>query len=532
MTNNDLNHEINDAIKRITDSSQPLDMLIIGGGITGAGIFQQAARAGLRVLLVEQQDYAWGTSSRSSKLVHGGLRYLAEGQIAMTRDSVNIRETLLKQAPGLVKPLSFIMPHYSRTFPGPWVFNRLLDIYDWLAGNRQHRFYKPEILQTLLPPIESEKTLGGTQFHDAITDDSRLVLRLIAEGKKAGGTALNYCTAEDIKQEQAHWSVLIACSEEQDKETVIKTSTVINATGVWVNKLRKVPDKHSAIRPLRGSHLVLPFWKLPLSHSVTLPHPEDNRPIYAYPWSGVTVLGTTDLDHHSSLNKEPSISTEEVDYLLSAAQKLFPKQALQKQDILSTWAGIRPVISSGKGLAPSREKREHSLWNDNGLISISGGKLTTFHQIAREVLAVFYKQYPDKRIQNDSDQPIFRHVPLKHHWYRKTGEELAQWLEGCYGKGAETVLLQAHDQEIERIYNTNWLWCQLRWALKHEQVKHLDDLLLRRTRLGLTLPFGGKRLLPQLENLFKEELNWTKDRWQQEKNRYQTIWSRNYSVPA
>ena len=390
----------------LTKDPQQWDLVVVGGGITGAGIFREAAHLGLKVLLVEQKDFAWGTSSRSSKMVHGGLRYLGSGQFGLANDSVKERQNLMAELPGLVDPLPFMMGHYKGVFPGPWIFNKLLAIYDYMAGKRYRHFFNKGIRDYLVPGMNADHLKGVTQFSDAVTDDARLVMRVIQAGQVDKGLAINYLKAVEVlkgtQKDQKKVTGLVLKDLDTDSTIQVRAKVVINATGAWTDELRMMMGADKVIRPLRGSHLVVPFWRLPVAFSVSFFHPKDKRPVFVFPWEGVTVIGTTDLDHHADSAKEASISNAEVAYLLDAANQQFPESQLQEQDIRSTWSGVRPVVSkqsvrkkrseSGQSIdlakpaKPSDEKREHAVWDDSGLISVAGGKLTTYRLIAMDVL--------------------------------------------------------------------------------------------------------------------------------------------------
>ncbi len=261
------------------------DLIVVGGGITGAGILREAARRGWRCLLVEQRDFAWGTSSRSSKMVHGGLRYIAKGQFGLTRDSVRERQRLLGEAPGLVDPLSFIMPHYQGGFPGPRVFGTLLSLYDALAGRRNHLFHRLEELRYLAPGLKEDRLLGGTRFQDAVTDDARLVMRVLGEARAEGGEALNGLKVIELDRRDGRVQGLVAEDRESGERFTFRSRAVALATGAWADALRQ---KHGSehIRPLRGSHLLLPAWRLPVTHAFSFMHGQDKRPVFVFPWEG------------------------------------------------------------------------------------------------------------------------------------------------------------------------------------------------------------------------------------------------------
>lgn len=513
-------------LHQLRAGNNQFDVIVIGGGITGAGIAREAAGSGLKTLLVEQQDFAWGTSSRSSKMVHGGLRYLGSGQFALTRAAVRERQRMLAEAPGLVDPLPFVMPHFRKQFPGPRLFGVLLWVYDRIAGQRtRRRLTAGETLQWI-PGLTQTGLVAGNAFMDAITDDARLVQRTLEEARQDGACCVNYVKVDQLLREngQAHGVRLVDQNDPMAGTFSAQANVIINATGTWADKLLPSAAK---IRPLRGSHLVVPHAVLPVACSVSLMHPDDGRPVFAFPWHGTTVLGTTDLDHELNLDQEPHITQPEVDYLLKIAASLFPEHPIGPDDILSSWAGVRPVVSSGEGKAPSRENREHVIWDDQGVISVAGGKLTTFRLIAREVLHQCQNYLPSLELRPAklpvfaSAPPLSRPAEINHTtWHR---------LQGYYGQKLPQVLEAG---PLVPVDGSDTLWAEVIWAAEHADVVHLDDLLLRRTRLGLTLPKGGQALLGQVREYCGPVLGWDDAVWKSELERYQGIWQSAYTPPA
>jgi glycerol-3-phosphate dehydrogenase len=509
--------------------SGPWDMIIIGGGITGAGILREATRLGMRALLVEQRDFAWGTSSRSSKLVHGGLRYLKEGKLSLTRDSVHEREQLLQEGPGLIDPLGFLLTVYKGDNPGRWTYAMGLTVYDLLALRWDHEYYSPQDFKLLAPHISLDDLKGGFRFGDAQTDDARLTLRVIREAVADGAVAINYVKALEILYDQEHVNGVRLLNMIDGCQSEAYSSVVINATGVWADALRKKAGEASLIRPLRGSHLIFPNWRFPVAQAVSFLHPIDQRPVFIFPWEGVTLVGTTDVDHTDSPDSEPTISPDEVGYLMAAVEYQFPSLSITLDDVISTYSGIRPVISSGK-LDPSDESRDHCILEDNGLYTVTGGKLTTFRLIALDVLRAIRHRIPelpepshDMAVLNQIDQDLPGCNDLRDTCRRR--------LLGRYGSDATELVKNAHAGELEKIPGTDYLWAELRWAARAEGVCHLDDLLLRRTRLGLILPAGGADIMPVVKEICQTELEWSNSQWLKESTEYQILISTRYSLP-
>ena len=531
--------------------SEPWDMLIIGGGITGAGIAREAARRGLAVLLIEQKDFAWGTSSRSSKMVHGGLRYIASGDYKTTLLSVRERERMLSEAEGLVNEMHYVMPHYKGKFPPPWIFNTLLRVYDKIAGKRYFKYFKKDAFLRLNPNIKQDNFLGASQFSDAVTDDSRLVMRVLDEAIHDGAQAINYLKAESlITNEQGlvvGATLKDTASKDKDQTYKVHAKVVVSATGAWADTLRMQAREqteqsfHKQIRPSRGSHLVVSQERLPTSQAYTFLHPADKRAVFVYPWENRTVLGTTDLDHPPLNDEEVGITSAEVDYLLAATNSLFDDTDLNREDVISTWAGVRPLIAdsgNGKRVSPSKEKRDHSVWLDNNLVTVSGGKLTTFRLIALDVLKKCQKvlaldNSATQNLNTNSDQ-VFNNPTPTHAKFVTLPADLQQRLQGFYGRKLDTLLKLAHEEDLAYVTDSNTIWAEIRFAARLEQVIHLDDLLLRRTRLGLILPHGAMTPLisARLKQICQQELGWDEQKWQQEVARYTELWQRYYHLPA
>lgn len=509
------------------------DLLIIGGGITGAGILREATRLGLRTLLVEAEDFASGTSSRSSKMVHGGFRYLKNGQVRMTYISVRERERLVKEGRGLVTPLGFLMASYrGDKLPG-WVFGLGLIAYDLLAGSWSHRQYDAIDMHELCPILSLDGLGGGFRYFDAQTDDARLVLRLVQESIRRGGTAINYTRAISLlrtKSGQVCGAVLQDCAPGGFNRTVeIQARVVINAAGAWADDLRTQIGQRSRLRRLRGSHVIFPAHRLPLTRAVNVWHPRDQRPVFAVPWEGVTLLGTTDIDLDCPLEAETAISPQEIDYLLEAAHFAFPGQSLDPSDIQATFAGVRPVIDTGC-TDPSKESREHVLWQEDGLLTVAGGKLTTFRCMATDALNRVRRLLPDLP-KIDSQARVLDSPPLEVAAPAELSPAVRLRLAGRHGANLPEILSAANVDELSPVDGTPVLWAELRWAARSEAVIHLSDLLLRRARLGLLLPRGGQGVLPRVRDIAQQELGWDDARWEEEEQNYVNLWQSCYYLP-
>ncbi len=513
----------------INSISNDWDLIVIGGGITGAAILREAVRYGLRTLLIEKNDFAWGTSSKSSKLVHGGLRYLKQGRFLLTRAAVKEREALLQEAPGLVEPIKFCVPVFSGQSPGKWALETGLTMYDIIAGKKQHRYNDKADFSGFIPGIRADGLTGGFSFFDARSDDTRLVMRLINDAIAHGGWALNYTRAAQIlRNDKGRLTGVRASDPETGRTRDLTTGAVINATGAWVETLHPSPKKGYRLRPLRGSHLVFPADKLPVPCGISYMHPEDKRAVFIIPWEGAVLAGTTDLDHTAELDIEPRISAGEARYLMKGIRSLFPDLDISLHDCLASFAGIRPVLSHSDR-PPSSESREHGVWTDEGLVSVTGGKLTTFRRLAWDALMAARPFLPE--FSTGSRAPAFEKIPVPEIPGGQLSGKILRRLYGRYGMAARQITENAQTGDLSEIPGTRTLWAELPHVAANEFARHLEDILLRRVRLGLLLVSGGMQHMDHIKRLLSPVLPWDDNRWTEEIERYAKLWTRCYAPP-
>jgi glycerol-3-phosphate dehydrogenase len=301
---------------------------------------------------------------------------------------------------------------------------------------------------------------------------------------------------------------------------------VVSATGAWADELRKQVHGPGRLRVLRGSHIFLPQSKLPLTRAVTFLHPRDGRPVFILPWEGVTLVGTTDMDHAVAPSTDLRISVAEAQYLLESVTHAFPDLGLTLEDVQSTLAGIRAVVDTGK-TDPSKESREYVLWNEAGLLTVSGGKLTTFRLMAQTALRAVRAALPE-HTHLRSDERVLDPLPAETSLC-DVPPDLRLRLMGRYGAEACNLVYAAQKGELVPISPSPSLWAELRWAARSEGVVHLDDLLARRVRLNINLPEGGVRELENIRKIVQPELGWNDERWDEEAERYRHIWDDYYS---
>ncbi len=377
----------------------------------------------------------------------------------------------------------------------------------------------------------TDNLLGGYHYFDAQTDDARLVLRVILEavraGARNGSAALNYACVEGLLRDrsgQVHGIQLHDQVGGRLKE--VRAPVVINATGAWADQLRAHIEAEAQLRPLRGSHLFFPRDKLPVTQMISFLHPIDRRPVFAYPWEGVTLVGTTDVDQGEAVHSDPCLSLGEVEYLMQAVTHAFKPLNLGLNDVQSTLSGIRAVVNTGQA-NPSKESREFVLWDEQGLLTVTGGKLTTFRLMAHDALRAVRKRLPDHPRFNAKERVL---DPIDVTPIEQLDPIAQARLFGRYGADTLELINAAKADELHPIGTSPSLWAELRWAARAEGVVHLDDLLLRRVRLGLIAPQGGLPLMDRIRAIAQPELGWDDERWHVEAMNYSRVWRESYSI--
>ncbi|MGD8607610.1 MAG: glycerol-3-phosphate dehydrogenase/oxidase, partial [Myxococcales bacterium] len=364
---------------------EEVDVVVIGGGITGAGIVRDAARRGLRVAMFEQNDIAYGTSSRSSKLIHGGLRYLESYEFSLVFESVSERRVVLDLAPHLVNPLAFLFPVYQGARKSLRMISAGMWLYDGLAlfrSPKRHQTLKPKEVAEQEPILKQEGLQGAPLYYDCSTDDARLTLETVIDAIRNDGVAVNWARVDALtKDDHGRVSGVVVRNVRDGSLKEVKSHTVINATGPWTDEVLGMsgPRTGKLLRPTKGIHIVVERAKLPVQHAVVLFHPIDRRVLFALPWGERTYVGTTDTDYEGTPGKEAA-TLADVDYLIEAANHYFPNNHLHRDDVISTWAGLRPLIAPEpevSEISESQVSREHQIViGEDGLITIAGGKLT------------------------------------------------------------------------------------------------------------------------------------------------------------
>jgi len=375
---------------------EEVDVAIVGGGITGAGIARDAARRGLRVALFELDDLAYGTSSRSAKLIHGGLRYLESYQFSLVFESVSERRVLLDLAPHLVNPLAFLFPVYEGSRRNLKKIGAGLWLYEGLSlfrSPKKHHRLKPDEVAKIEPILNQEGLEGAALYYDCSTDDARLTLESALDAAEHGAVIVTHAPVRGfLKDEGGRVSGVIVENARDHQTREMRAHVVINATGPWTDLTLAMsgPQSREVLRPTKGIHIVVEAQKLPVKHAVICFHPTDDRALFAVPWGERTYIGTTDTDYDGTPGEEHA-TLEDVDYLLLALKASFPDYPIGRNDIIATWAGVRALIApkpSDAEVAESAVSREHEIIvGEDGLITIAGGKLTTYRKMAEEVMA-------------------------------------------------------------------------------------------------------------------------------------------------
>ncbi|MEM0996008.1 MAG: glycerol-3-phosphate dehydrogenase/oxidase [Bacteroidota bacterium] len=499
------------------------DLLVIGGGITGAGIALDAASRGLKTLLVEMQDFGAGTSSRSTKLIHGGLRYLKQFEFKLVREVGRERAILFRNAPHIVIPEKMLLPVYRGGS-----FNRLslrfgLWFYDRLAGvKRSERRKMLNRAQTMVQePLLSGKNLQGAGIYSEYrTDDARLVIEVIKTAVREGATALNYCRAEELTYADGKVTGAQVRDLVTDASHQVRAQYVVNAAGPWVDGIRKLDgsEKGKRLHHTKGVHLVVPHKRLPLRQATYIDAP-DGRMVFIIPRQLWTYIGTTDTSFKGDL-AHPRTTAADVRYLLEATNTAFSEAKITQADISSTWAGIRPLIHE-EGKSPSELSRKDEIfYSDTGLVTIAGGKLTGFRKMAEKVVDVVAERM--NRAGGNVGRCVSDQIGLEggslgnrrslaefvEHLQRESGvaRKEVEWLAGLFGSNARQILDWAAELEGEEELRITR--AAVRYAVEHEGARTLGDFFIRRSAL---LYFGREWIAPVLDLVADELRTWLGD---------------------
>ncbi|HEY5743999.1 MAG TPA: glycerol-3-phosphate dehydrogenase/oxidase [Terrimicrobiaceae bacterium] len=489
------------AIDRI-ENTKSWDFLVIGGGATGLGVAVDAAARGYSVLLVEQDDFAKGTSSRSTKLVHGGVRYLKQGNISLVLEALRERGLLCENAPHLVHHLSFIVPIYS-WWEGPF-YGIGMKIYDRLAGklglNPSQVLSREETLRRI-PTLEPSGLQRGVEYYDGQFDDSRLAVNLAQTIFDLGGAAVNYMPVNALIKEDDLVVGARVRDLESGKEHTVRAKVVVNATGVFTDSVRKMdePDAKSVVTASQGSHVVLPKSFLPGKSAIMVPHTPDGRVLFAVPWHDYVVVGTTDVPV-DNIQREPTPMDEEIGFILTNAAKYLSKPPTRK-DVLSAFAGLRPLVKVGDAKSTATLSRDHTiLISNSGLLTIAGGKWTTYRKMAEDAV-------DQAQTMAGLDERPCKTVHLQIHGWTKQAIDSPNL--SVYGADAQAIqdLATAEAALAEKLHpELPYIKAEVVWAVREEMARNVEDVLSRRTRGILLGARASVQAAPVVADLIAREL--------------------------
>jgi len=499
---------------------EAFDVVVIGGGITGAGVARDAALRGLRVALLEAQDFASGTSSRSSRLIHGGVRYLEHGHLHLVFESSRERRTLLRIAPHLVRPLSFTWPVYQGARISRFRLSLGLGLYDALAmfrNTRRHERLSRHDVLAKEPGLKADGLLGGARYHDAATDDSRLTLANVVSAVEAGAAVLNHARVTALELVGGRARGLRVRDNVTGDELTVRAETIVNATGPWSDTIRalEAPVTRRSVVASRGAHIAVPRARIGNRGAITMIHPADGRVLFTLPAGEQTIIGTTETATNGS-DPESQPSREEVAYLLAAANAYFPGAALNERDVIAAWSGIRPLAQQLSSGDPGSASREHTIARGpRGVLHVTGGKLTTYRAMASQVVDMF----ANARARNEQTAIVplpGGDRPLEDVLREATGsiDDIAvrDRLVTAYGTRWSDVWALGTLQPAlrDRLDDSHpVIAAEMAWGVTREMAVTLGDLLIRRTHLAFESADQARSIAPAVASLVAPLLGWS-----------------------
>jgi len=531
--------------------TEQYDLVIVGGGIVGAGIARDAALRGMRVALLEKTDWGAGTSSKSSKMIHGGLRYLEHGEVGLVFESVSERAVQTRVAPHIVRPQAFLIPIYKGLKPGLEIMNIGLWIYDTLAlfrAPKLHKTFRGDKAAQLAPELKHDGLKGCVEYYDCVTDDARLVLENVVDADRHGAECHSYTEVIRLEREGKRVRRVIARDLFTGEERAFRSRAVIIAAGAWTDELLgqvEIDVGRNLLRRTKGVHLVFPREQLPLNRAITLISPVDGRVMFAIPWRGRTVIGTTDTDFDGTAD-EVHADADDAEYLCESANTYFPHADFKPTDVIATWAGLRPLINEEGVEDESDVSREHEIYvREDGVVIIAGGKLTTYRRMAKECVRKAMAWLDENERDFDAGalaKPRTKKRPLpgavgmadptldgvrklarelsEHH---QVDFETADHLTQVYGVRAATLceMIEADEALGLRIDpELPYVWAEVQFAATHDLARTLDDVLSRRVPLLLVSRDQGLAIAERCADILAAELRWDADRRTTELARY------------
>jgi len=516
---------------------ETFDVLVIGGGITGVGIARDAALRGFSTGLVEKGDFASGTSSKSSKLIHGGIRYLENFEFGLVFEASQERRRLRKIAPHLVKPLPFLMPIYRSSKRSYWLIRAGMWLYDILALFRnvqRHRMLRPQAVAASEPEVDQRDLAGAARFYDCQVDDARLTLATILDANRYGAVVTNYTQVVGLLKDGGRVTGAQVRDVIAGEQLAVRACVTLNATGVWVEEIQRLDDPGTVqqLRPTKGIHILVPREKFNNRHAIAFTSPADGRLMFLVPWGRYALIGTTDTDYQGDLDLVYAES-QDVQYVLEAVNRAFPTVRLTRDDVVSTFAGTRPLIS--EQIASSyKVSREHKIFDSpSGLLSIAGGKLTTYRAMAEQMVDL-----AEKRLQRDFgrkpphgcstgkrclDPGDVRRVEADLSPFPSPGRggvrgeadsEVMCHLVAFYGTDYTRLLeLVASNAKLGQrlVADLPYIWAEVPYAVRQEMAMTLTDVLARRTHLLYEDCQQGLGVAEQVADLMAQYLGWGPD---------------------
>ena len=514
------------------------DIVVVGGGITGAGAAFEAANRGLKTALVEKEDWGAGTSSKSSKLIHGGLRYLEQMEFALVMESTAERALLMKHASHLARPLRFVYPVYKSHKHRPWFIRLGMWLYDMLSlfrNYRAHQQWSPARIQKEEPNLKQDELLAAMAYYDCMTDDARLTLENAIAAHRAGATVLS--RVEFKTHEENNGVYHLTCEDRWTSKTfVLRTRSVLVAAGPWTNAVlgQAMPKRKSPVRPTKGVHLVVPQSKLPVNSAIVLSAVRDGRVTFIIPWEESTVIGTTDTDFTGDVDSlHPT--ADDVQYLLETANAYFPDVKLNTSDVLSTWTGLRPLVADDSD-NPYNTSREHEIFSEGGIFAVAGGKLTTYRKMAEECVDSLAR-YLGEKGKRETRTCIDASLPGAEGFAFETDgpaaiaraveefglqKEAATRLVERYGVRWESILTRYGGDHPGELLDPSGrvLLAEVRYSAEEEMVGSLEDFLVRRTHLFYHLKDQGLGCAPAVAEILGNVFEWTPERIAEEVEAY------------
>lgn len=527
--------------KKLEDTTY--DLIVIGGGITGAGVAREGAMRGLKVALIEMQDFAAGTSSRSSKLAHGGIRYLGLGEMGLVKEATRERNWLRVNLPHLVRPIPFLFVNWEGGKYKKRDIKAAVKLYDFLSDKgsefknfKQHQIYSKEEVLDLEPQIKEEGNQGGAVYYDNNVDDARLTIETLKEAIARGADIISYCEVKDYTKEDGNITGVKCLDLENNYEFEVKGTQVVNATGIWTDELLKnYPDDvpKPLIRPTKGVHLQYRREDVGNKMATIINSIDDERAFFVLPREDFTIIGTTDTDYEGDL-ADPFCNKDDADYLVRSVKHYFPNAELDyEENLLSTYAGIRPLVKE-KGKSESDISRKHIIFfSQDGLITIAGGKLTTFRQMAEDLFNEIAKKSIFSDISKEKHFTRTRYLVAleKEEWLKELEQinldldtDISDHLYQQYGLGAIKILELIQEDETlkQRIIDENdFIKAEILYTLRFELTTHLIDVFCRRTEMSLFIPHQKQEEAANVvAGIMAKEYSWDNVRKQKEIDTY------------